>query len=80
MILMFYRLEQSVNEKSNLSRLEPVLTNPGSNGNTVELENFLSTSSSKVGLLYHLFPLFLVKKYSMHMIDIFLDIVHVIKL
>lgn len=41
------RLEQSVKEMSNLSQPETVLANPESYGNSVELENFLATSSLK---------------------------------
>ncbi|KAJ9706580.1 hypothetical protein PVL29_001852 [Vitis rotundifolia] len=41
------RLEQSVKEMSNQSQPETVLANPESYGNSVELENFLATSSLK---------------------------------
>lgn len=71
MRLMCFRLEQSVKEMSNLSQPETVLANPESYGNSVELENFLATSSLKVGFLYFLFPLFVqIKKYHMPMIDV----------
>lgn len=46
-----FRLEQSAKEMSNLSQLETALSSPLSNGNSVELENFLATSSLKVGFL-----------------------------
>ena len=36
---------------SNLIRTETALANPLSNGNSVELENFLATSSLMVGFL-----------------------------
>lgn len=49
--LMCFRLEQSAKDMSNLSQLETALSSPLSNGNSVELENFLATSSLKVGFL-----------------------------